>query len=173
MRRPNAKQQLSRRAFLAGLGATGLGATGLISCSTEAGSAPSFDLGNSSRLTMLNWTDYIDPTEDGLAGTIDRIQAELDLEVDYLTDYEDNYAGYDLVLANAVNVNPPQYDIVVPTNWRAAQMIEQGWAEPLPIEEIPNHVNLDPAFMTNAWDRGSRYQMPWQAGITGIAFDPA
>lgn len=174
MPRPNRQpQRLSRRTFLAGLGATGLGATGLVGCGTEAGSAPSFDLGNSSRLTMLSWTDYIDPTEDGVPGTIERVQAELNLEVDYRTDYEDNYAGYDLVLANAVNVDPPQYDIVVPTNWRAAQMIEQGWAEQLPIEEIPNHVNLDPAFMTNAWDRGSRYQMPWQAGITGIAYDPA
>ena len=167
-------QQLSRRTFLAGLGAAGLGAAGLVGCGTEAGSAPSFDLGNSSRLTMLNWPDYIDLTSEGRPGTIERIQAELNLEVDYLTDYEDNYAGYELVLANAVNVDPPQYDIVVPTNWRAgADDRARLGPNNLPIEEIPNHVNLDPAFMTNAWDRGSRYQMPWQAGITGIAFDPA
>ena len=51
-------------------------------------------------------------------------------------------------------------------------MIADDWVEALPLEEIPNHVNLDPAFLTNEWDRGSRFQMPWQAGITGIAYDP-
>ena len=122
---------------------------------------------------MLNWSDYIDPTENGEAGTIDRLALDEGLTVTYLADYEDNYAGYDLVVANAIDADPPAYDIVVPTNWRAAQMIQQGAAEPLPIERIPNHVNLDPAYMTNAWDRGSRFQMPWQAGITGIAYDPA
>ncbi|MDH3680507.1 MAG: spermidine/putrescine ABC transporter substrate-binding protein, partial [Acidimicrobiia bacterium] len=88
-------------------------------------------------------------------------------------DYTDNDAGYQLVVENAIEASTPAYDIVVPTNWRAAQMIEAGHAEPLPIEVIPNHVNLDPAYLTNPWDRGSRFQMPWQAGITGIAYDPA
>jgi spermidine/putrescine transport system substrate-binding protein len=146
---------------------------GLAACSTDAGSAPEFDLGGGTSLTVLNWSDYIDPTEGPELGTIDRMASELELSISYLEHYTDNYDGYDLILANAVDASPPAYDIVVPTNWRAAQMIEQGWAEPLPIEIIPNHANLDPLYLTNSWDRGSRYQMPWQAGITGIAYDPA
>lgn len=165
---------LSRRSFLVGLGAAGLGAAGLSACAADAGSAAEFDLGGSSRLTMLNWPDYIDPAgDDAASGTLARAQTDIGVSVDYLDAYTDNYDGWDLVLANAVDASPPAYDIVVPTNWRAAQMIEQGWAERLPIEVIPNHVNLDPQYMTNAWDRGSRFQMPWQAGITGIAYDPA
>ncbi|MCP5034615.1 MAG: spermidine/putrescine ABC transporter substrate-binding protein [Actinomycetia bacterium] len=163
-----AAKTLSRRSFLVGLGAAGLAA-----CTTDAGSASEFDLGGSNRLTMLTWADYIDPTENGEAGTIDRFSSDFGISVNYIEEYSDNYDGYDLVLTNAINSSEPSYDIVVPTNWRAAQMIEQGWAEPLPIEIIPNHANLDPLYMTNAWDRGSRFQMPWQAGITGIAYDPA
>ena len=158
---------LSRRSFLLGLGAVGLAA-----CSTEAGSAREFDLGISSELTMLSWSEYIDLTEEATPGTIDRVKADLGITVTYLEQYTDNYTGYGLV-EKAINASPPAYDIVVPTYWRVAQMIEQGWAEPLPIEFIPNHANLDPLYMTNAWDRGSRFQMPWQAGITGIAYDPA
>jgi spermidine/putrescine transport system substrate-binding protein len=159
---------MSRRSFLIGLGAAGLAA-----CGTDAGSAATYDLGGSTRLTMLNWPDYIDPTEGDETGTIDRIKLDAGLDVSYQPLYTDNEEGYQLILDNAIGSSPPLYDLVVPTNWRAAQMIDQGWAEPLPIEVIPNHVNLDPAYMTNAWDRGSRYQMPWQAGITGIAYDPA
>ncbi|MEL7155804.1 MAG: spermidine/putrescine ABC transporter substrate-binding protein [Actinomycetota bacterium] len=156
---------LSRRRFLLGLGATALAA-----CS-DAGTASDVDLGGDRFLTMLNWPDYID-LDDAGGGTLGIVDAELGLSVEYLDLYEDNYGGWDLITTSA-GKSTADFDIVVPTNWRAAQMIEQGWAAPLPIEIIPNHVNLDPQYMTNSWDRGSRFQMPWQAGITGIAYDPA
>ncbi len=154
---------LSRRSFLAGLGAAAL-----VGCSS-AGQATDVDLGGGNALRMLNWSDYIDL---GADSTLALVQAELGINVEYIESYEDNYGGWELIEANAGSGNS-EYDIVVPTNWRAAQMIEQGWAAPLPIEIIPNHINLDPQYMTNTWDRGSRFQMPWQAGITGIAYDPA
>ncbi|MEM8926408.1 MAG: spermidine/putrescine ABC transporter substrate-binding protein, partial [Actinomycetota bacterium] len=162
------RNHLDRRTFL-----LGLGATAIVGCASgRGGEPPTFDLGGSSRLTMLNWEEYIDVDDGGASPTLGELFTE-GIEVDYRAEYTDNYDGWQLVLDNAVNRDVPAYDIVVPTNWRAAQMIEAGWAEPLPIELIPNHVNLDPQFMTNAWDRGSRFQMPWQAGITGIAYDPA
>ncbi len=162
--------RMSRRGFLAAMGAVGLSA-----CS-DLGADRSPDLGGDSSLRVLNWPDYIDADDDGdvyySGGTLAGLVAE-GLTVDYVAGYEDNVGGFQIVLDEAVDVSPPGFDIVVPTNWRAAQMIANGWAEPLPIELIPNHVNIDPAFLTNAWDRGCRYQMPWQAGITGIAYDPA
>lgn len=150
------------------------GAAGLAAC-TDTSRPTQFDLGGSFQARVLNWDKYIDVgADDDLfypGGTLDSIRS-LGVTIDYSESYEDNYSGFDLIVSQAVNTSPPEYDIVVPTNWRAAQMIENGWAEPLPIEVIPNHANIDPAFLTNAWDRGSRFQMPWQAGITGIAYDP-
>ena len=169
-------RRLGRRHFLAGLGAAGAGALGLAACAT-GGQAPSFDLGGRRQLRILNWPDYIDVDESGdpsyAGGTLDRLAAQEGITTTYQPDYSDNISGFQRVLDDAVRAEIPAFDIVVPTNWRAAQMIANGWAEPLPIEIIPNHVNIDPAFLTNAWDRGSRFQMPWQAGITGIAYDPA
>ncbi|MGI9596049.1 MAG: ABC transporter substrate-binding protein [Acidimicrobiales bacterium] len=161
---------LGRRDFLVGVGALGLAA-----CST-GGQASSYDLGGTTSLRILNWPDYIDVDDDGdqyyTGGTLNIVRTQESMTIDYEPLYTDNSSGFDLILDTSVNSSPPLYDIVIPTNWRAAQMIANGWAEPVPIEVIPNHVNIDPAFLTNAWDRGCRFQMPWQAGITGIAYDP-
>ncbi len=166
---------MTRRRFLGGMAASSLAGFGLAGC-VSPGTTRSTDYGDASRLVMLNWPDYIDADVPGNVyypgGTLARLINE-GLSVDYRAEYEDNISGFDLIVNNAVDSSPPLYDIVVPTNWRAAQMINNGWAEPLPIELIPNHVNIDPSFLTNSWDRGCRYQMPWQAGITGIAYDPA
>lgn len=163
-------KRIARREFLGGLG--GLGVLSLTGCAGASVAQRSVDLNPSTNFTMLNWELYIDPSE-GQPGTIEQFAIQTGITGDYREEYTDNVSGYELI-SRAIDAGAPnEYDIVVPTNWVAAQMIEQGLAQPLPIEVIPNHVNLDPAYMTNSWDRGSRYQMPWQAGITGIAYDPA
>lgn len=125
-------------------------------------------LSNTRSLNIVNWAEYIN-----LASIADA-QSALGLTIDYREDYTDNETGLAEIIepALAATGSTNAFDIIVPTNWLAARMIADDWVEALPLEEIPNHVNLDPAFLTNEWDRGSRFQMPWQAGITGIAYDP-
>lgn len=169
--RPRPARTLSRRHFLAAAGALGL--TACVDGTLEREAIA----GDDGTLRILTWPDYIDadgdddPTYTG--GTLSLASIDQQLTIDYDTSYTDNGTGFDLVVNRAVNPSTSAYDIVVPTNWRAAQMIENGWAQQIPLEIVPNHANIDPAFLTNAWDRGSRFQMPWQAGITGIAYDPA
>jgi spermidine/putrescine transport system substrate-binding protein len=54
----------------------------------------------------------------------------------------------------------------------AARIIGLGWTEELPLDEIPNHENLEDAYLDLEWDPGAKHMMPWQAGITGIAWNP-
>lgn len=138
-------------------------------------------------LTIINWFDYIDlPTAQRFAAEFglnlnyrDRIYGEGGEEVvDPATGaavpvYPDNVTGFaDIIEPPLSTGDVPDFDLIVPTNWLAGRMIDNGWVEELPLEAIPNHVNIDPAYLTNDWDRGSRFQMPWQAGITGIAYNP-
>lgn len=118
-------------------------------------------------LNVINWAEYIDPE------TIAKIQSETGLSIDYREVYVDNVSGVEQFIAPVLSGAAPNYDIITPTFWVADQIIEQGKAEPLPLEAIPNHVNIDPAYLINDWDRGSRFQMPWQGGMTGIAYNPA
>lgn len=145
----------SRRSFLAG-GAASMAAV-LAGCG--GGGISTDNVTSSNSLRILNWSEYVDPA------LVDTVGAELGLSISYAEDWEDNYSGQDLFGS--------QWDIVTPTNWLAAQYIQAGDVQRLPIEFIPNHRNIDPVFLTNNWDRGARFHMPWQSGITGIAYDPA
>ena len=155
----------SRRSFLATSGA--FGATMLAGCAAVS-TTTERALTNTSGLRIINWAEYIDP--DSVVSAANA----LGFSIDYREDYTDNVTGLAEIIEPALGAtgSTQEFDMIVPTNWLAARMINDGWVEALPLEEIPNHVNLDPAFLTNEWDRGSRFQMPWQAGITGIAYDP-
>ena len=124
-------------------------------------------------MRILNWQAYIDPTEDGAVGTVDRFQDATGITVEYSEDLNDNNEFYAREIEPYLGTGTPtNWDIVCPTNWMAARMKSLGWAEPLPLDRIPNRVNLEERFLNQAWDYGAVYSLPWQAGITGIAYNP-
>jgi spermidine/putrescine transport system substrate-binding protein len=168
-RQPRGSKGISRRSFLAG--SLAAGALGLAGCGRS--SERSYDLGGASDLNIWTWADYIDPTDGSLAGTVDRFSNEHGVAIRYDESYEDNAAAFSDVIEPTLSASRTlDYDIVVPTFWLASRMLSRGWLEPIPLEIDPNHVNIDPSFLTPAWDRGARFHMPWQAGITGIAYNP-
>lgn len=170
---PAAPTRLSRRRLLRGAagGAAAIGLGALTGCST-AGGFRSENIGASNRLRILNWELYIDEDDDGAMPTVVNAERDLEMQISYDTGW-DNAESWDTIVEPALGGGRSlPYDIIVPTNWLAARMVARGWAEQLPLEVIPNHKNIEPAYLTNNWDRGSRHQMPWQAGITGIAYNP-
>ena len=90
------------------------------------------------------------------------------------TQYPSNTDAYSNIFApNLGHGRGVGWDVVVPTYWLASRLVARDWLEQVPLELVPNHVNLEPAFLTMPWDRGARFHMPWQAGLTGIAYNPA
>lgn len=167
---------LTRRRFLSGAAAVAGG--GLLGACASRAAATRAVVGDR-RLRILTWTDYIDgvpgqdPGDPGTSRTLANFQTDTHATVDYVTDW-DNTRSWNEVLVPTLGAGRSSgWDIVVPTYWVASRMVDRGWAEQIPLEAVPNHVNLDPAFLTMGWDRGARYHMPWQAGTTGIAYHSA
>jgi spermidine/putrescine transport system substrate-binding protein len=158
---------LTRRRFLGGAAALAL----LGACSAQQGpGAPRA----ASRLRILSWTDYIDTDEAGAPGTVSRFSQATGRRVEYSDEYPSNTEAYDTLFApNLGRGKRIDWDLVVPTFWLASRLVAQDWLEPIPLELVPNHANLEPNFLTMPWDRGARYHLPWQSGLTGIAYDPA
>lgn len=156
----------SRRSFLARTGALGAGAL-LAGCATTAAQGERALTGATS-LVVINWAEYL-PLE-----ALDQITADTTIQnLSYLEDYVDNVTGFAEIIEPALsNGGTPNFDVIAPTQWLAGRLIDMGWVEALPLEAIPNHVNLDPRFMTSDFDRGSRFQIPWQGGITGVSYNP-
>jgi spermidine/putrescine transport system substrate-binding protein len=158
----------TRRIFIAGALASGVALAGC------ASGGRSDKVSSSTRLRVLSWTDYIDVDEQGSPGTVSRFAQSSRLDVDYSDEYPSNTEAFsDLFAPNLGRGRGIGWDLVVPTYWLASRLVARDWLEPLPLELVPNHVNLEPTFLTMPWDRGARFHMPWQAGLTGIAYNPA
>ena len=127
-----------------------------------------------SEVRILNWQSYIDPTEGDTVGTIDRFQDATGIAVTYSEDFNDNNEVYQRILAPILGTGGViDFDIICPTNWMAARLRTLRWLDPLPLDRIPNIVNLEDRFLNEPWNFQAEYSLPWQAGITGIGYDPA
>lgn len=151
---------MSRRRFLAlSAAAVALGA-----CRSSGGDTPDF----SGQLRVLNWSDYID------GETVDRFTQATGIPVEYVEEYNGNEEAFETIFEPTLGRGRATgYDIIVPTYWAVARMLERDWLRQVPLERVPNHVNIEPAYLGMPWDRGARFHMPWQVGITGIAYNPA
>ena len=183
------ERRLGRRALLIGGGAAGAAAVvaGVLAVTGDGGggggegdgggdgtAGGSSTLGTGeTELRVLNWQAYIDPSEDGAVGTVDRFSEASGVDITYSEDFNDNNEVFARELEPMLGTGQPAaYDIVCPTNWMAARLKRLGWLEPLPLDRIPNRANLEDRFLNQKWDFGAVNSLPWQAGTTGIAYNP-
>jgi len=166
---------LSRRRFLA-LACGTVSLLALPRCSRGGlSSAPAGDAGQSTgQLRMLNWPLYIDVDDAGTPGSVARFSSETGTEMTYSEDYLDNVYGLEEVFGPTLYEGKATgYDIIVPTYWLVADLLSRGLLNEIPLERVPNHANLDPTLLGTSWDPGARFHLPWQAGFTGITYNPA
>jgi spermidine/putrescine transport system substrate-binding protein len=179
---------LTRRQLLARAGALGaagvslpaiLAACGSDSDSGSAGSSPATSGGTSGgggsgaggSLFFENWPAYIDPTEDGATGTVDRFIEATGIDMRYTEAYNDNneyFAKIQPLLGRGEPIDP---DIIAPTSWLASRLIALDWLEKLPLDQVPNAANLRADLRNAAWDPSGEYTLPWQTGFAGIAYN--
>ena len=125
---------------------------------------------------ILNWQAYIDPTEDGATGTLDRFKRghrdrRSTTARTSTTTTRSTAKEFDAVPRHRQRRSP--WDIVCPTNWMAARLKAWAGSSRCRSTSSPTTSTSRTAFLNLAWDPGPTYNLPWQAGITGIAYNPA
>ncbi len=185
----NGRSDLTRRQLLLRAGALGaagvslpaiLAACGSDSDSASSDTSPGTTTGGTTAgttsagggsLFFENWPAYIDPTEDGATGTIDRFMAATGVDMRYTEAYNDNneyFATIQPVLGRGDTIEP---DIIAPTGWMAGRLIDLGWVDPLPLDQVPNAANLRADLRGAAWDPNGEFSLPWQTGFAGLAYN--
>ena len=126
-------------------------------------------------LNFANWPLYIDQDEEtGESPTLQAFEEETGTDVTYTENIEDNQSFFGTIQPALAGGEDTGYDIIVMTDWMIGNMARLGYLEEIDVErDVPNFVaNADPAYLERSYDPENRYSVPWQSGITGIAYNP-
>ncbi|MDH4178672.1 MAG: spermidine/putrescine ABC transporter substrate-binding protein, partial [Thermoleophilia bacterium] len=124
---------------------------------------------------FANWPLYVDVDEDTKTfPTLDKFTEETGIKVNYFEEINDNATYFAKVQGPLSQGRSIDRDIFVFTdNSRfPSLLIENGWVEKLNKDLIPNISNLIPAQQSPPFDPDREYSLPWQSGMTGIAWNP-
>ena len=110
------------------------------------------------RLNIYNWSDYIGPE------VIPGFEREFGVRVVYDT-FESSEEMVAKLLAGASG-----YDLVVPPTYAVTALRGADLLAPLSLRYLSNLPNLSPIFRGRPHDPENRFTVPWQWGMTGIAW---
>jgi len=125
-------------------------------------------------LHFSNWTLYMDTDKKNHTfPSLVAFQKKYGVHVDYVEDINDNESFYHKIAPLLARGQSTGRDIVVMTdNDRyLGQMLEHGYVEKLDKSAIPNIKNLVPVQRHPSFDPHRDYSLPWQSGMTGIAYN--
>jgi spermidine/putrescine transport system substrate-binding protein len=172
----------SRRGLLRGAlgGGALLAGAGLAGCGTKAAtqtaaSCRSTDLSKSQKvINFSNWPLYIDvdDKDKNKRPTLDAFTRQTGITVNYTEDINDNNEFFGKIRNQLAECQSTGRDIIVLTDWMAARLVRLGWVQKLDPGAMPNvEANLRTALRKAAWDPHRAHAIPWQSGLTGIAYN--
>lgn len=131
-------------------------AASLVACGGKAGEE---EQTLAPELHVYNWSEYIDPQ------VYEDFEAEFGVHV-----VEDTFANNEELLAK-LQAGAGGYDVIVPSDYMVAIMIEEGLLAELNHENLPNLSNLDSKFTDPPYDPGLVHCVPYLWGTTGIGYN--
>lgn len=118
-------------------------------------------------INVFNWGEYI---SDGSDGSID-----VNAAFEELTGIQVNYSTFatNEELYSKLKGGGAQYDIIIPSDYMIARMIQEDMLEPLNFDNIPAFSNIDEQYLNPAYDPENAYSVPYTAGTVGIIYNSA
>jgi spermidine/putrescine-binding protein len=112
-------------------------------------------------VNVCSWGEYID------TDLITRFEEETGIRVNYQT-VESNETLYSLLKSGGAD-----YDVVVPSDYMIARLIEEDMLEELDYGNIPNFELIDDRFKYLSYDPENIYTVPYTWGTLGIIYNAA
>ena len=117
-------------------------------------------------LNVYNWGQYIADGSDDSMEVINEFEKRYPhIKVNYST-YDSNEIMYSKLANGGITV-----DLIIPSDYMIARMIEEDMLLPLDYRNIPNYQYIDENFKNTSYDPGNRYSVPYTWGTVGIVYN--
>ena len=110
-------------------------------------------------VNVCSWGEYIDDS------LIAQFEEETGIAVNYQT-VESNEALYSLLKTGAGD-----YDVIVPSDYMVARLIEEDMLAELNYNNIPNYKLIDEQYKSLSFDPMNKYTVPYTWGTVGIIYN--
>lgn len=133
-------------------------------------------------MSMLAGCGAKEPTEGGLSGEMNLFTWDGMFPQEVLQGFEEEtgvrirYSNFDYdedMLAKLEETKGGDYDFVIADDYILEMVIKEGLAQKLDTSKLANYGNLNPIFMSQFYDEGNEYTVPYGAGIPLLVYDPA
>lgn len=114
---------------------------------------------SSNVVNVYNWGEYIDES------VLKDFEAATGIKVNYQM-YDSNETMYSKIAGGGAN-----YDVVIPSDYMVARLIEEDLVAPLNFDNIPNFADIDPALKNPAYDPENLYSVPYMWGLMGVIYN--
>ena len=116
-------------------------------------------------INVYNWGEYI---SDGSEGSLDvnkEFTKRYGIKVNYTT-FESNENMYNKLQSGGAN-----YDIVIPSDYMIAKLIEEEMLVELDFSNIPNYKYILPKYKNLFYDPQNKYTVPYTVGMVGLIYN--
>ena len=116
-------------------------------------------------LNVYNWGEYI---SDGQEGTLDvnkAFEERYGIQVNY-TNYESNENMYNKLKSGGAN-----YDVVIPSDYMIAKLVEENMLRELDYSNIPNYKYIVEKYKNLYYDPENKFSVPYTVGMVGLIYN--
>lgn len=117
-------------------------------------------------INVYNWGQYIAEGDEGAIDVIRLFEEKYpNIHVNYTT-YDTNETLYTKLKTGGISV-----DVIIPSDYMIARMIEEDMLLELNFDNIPNYSYIDEAYKYLEYDPDNRYSIPYTWGTVGIIYN--
>lgn len=116
-------------------------------------------------LNVYNWGEYISDGEDGTLDVNAEFEKIYGIKVNY-TNFESNENMY-----NKLKGGGASYDVVIPSEYMIARLVDEDMLEELDFSNIPNYKYVLDKFKGLYYDPDEKYSVPYTVGYTGLIYN--
>ena len=128
-------------------------------------SVPAVAANSDVTINVYNWGQYISDGTDGYIDVNAAFTEATGIEVNYMT-FDTNEGLY-----TKLKTGGSAYDVIIPSDYMAARLIDEGLVQKLDYSNIPNASYVDESYRNLAFDPNNEYSVPYTWGTVGVIYN--